>query len=311
VVEHFWLEVSLTVDGELAEAVADVLGRFTPQGVVMEQGVTYNDAEDSGTPYGPVRVYGYISMDSTTEQKRQHLEESLWHLSQIRALPQAEYKTVPDQDWMAAWKQHYRPIPVGEKLLILPAWLESTYPDRVAIKIDPSMAFGTGSHPTTQLCLALLEKYVQPGKPVIDVGCGSGILSIGAIKMGAGKALAVDIDAASVRATDENAAANEVGDQIFSAAGSVQEILQGQYFTRQAPLVLANILAPVLVRLFNEDLAKLISPGGVILLSGILIEQATEVEVEAGSHGLKLLERMTIGDWIALAFQKPARSTDN
>ena len=146
---------------------------------------------------------------------------------------------------------------------------------------------------------------------VIDVGCGSGILSIGAIKMGASKALAVDIDAASVRATDENAAANEVGDQIFSAAGSVEEILQGQYFTRQAPLVLANILAPVLVRLFNEDLAKLISPGGVILLSGILIEQATEVEVEAGSHGLKLLERMTIGDWIALAFQKPARSTDN
>jgi ribosomal protein L11 methyltransferase len=121
----------------------------------------------------------------------------------------------------------------------------------------------------------------------------------------------VDIDAASVRATDENAAANEVGDQIISAQGSVAEIIQGQYFIRQAPLVLANILAPVLVRLFNEDLAKLITPGGVILLSGILIEQATEVEVEAGSHGLKLLERMIIGDWIALAFQKPARSTDN
>ena len=307
--EIFWLEVSMTVDGELAEAVADVIGRFTPQGVVMEQDVTYNDAEDLGTPYGPIRVYGYIPMDSTTVQKRQHLEESLWHLAQIRPLPAAEFKTVPDQDWMTAWKQHYKPIPVGQKLLILPAWLESTYPDRVAIKIDPSMAFGTGSHPTTQLCLALLEKYVQPGKPVIDVGCGSGILSIGAIKMGANNALAVDIDSASVRATDENAAANEVGDQITAALGSVAEILQGQFFIRQAPLVLANILAPVLVRLFNEDLAKLITPGGVILLSGILIEQATEVEVEAGSHGLKLLERMTMGDWIALAFQKPAKST--
>lgn len=307
--DQFWLEVSLMVDGELAEAVAEVIGRFTPQGVVMEQAVTYNDAEDLGTPYGPVRVYGYIPMDEAVEQKRQQIEEGLWHLSQIRSLPAAEYRTIPDQDWMTAWKKHYRPIPVGQKLLILPAWLESTYPDRVAIKIDPSMAFGTGSHPTTQLCLALLEKYVQPGKPVIDVGCGSGILSIGAIKMGANAALAVDIDAASVRATDENAAANEVGDQITAAPGSVTEILRGQYFVRQAPLVLANILAPVLVRLFNEDMDKLITPGGVILLSGILIEQATEVEVEAGSHGLKLLERMVIGDWIAMAFQKPARSS--
>lgn len=306
--DQYWLEVSLTVDGELAEAVAEVIGRFTPQGVVMEQAVTYNDAEDLGTPYGPVRVYGYIPMDGAVEQKRQHIEEGLWHLSQIRSLPAAEYNTIPDQDWMTAWKKHYKPIPVGQKLLILPAWLESTYPDRVAIKIDPSMAFGTGSHPTTQLCLALLEKYVQPGRPVIDVGCGSGILSIGAIKMGASAALAVDIDAASVRATDENAAANGVGDQITAATGSVAEILQGQYFIRQAPLVLANILTPTLVRLFNEDMAKLITPGGVILLSGILIEQATEVEVEAGSHGLRLLERMVIGDWIAMAFQKPVRA---
>ncbi len=303
--EMHWLEVSLTVDGELAEAVADVIGRFTPQGVVMEQAVKYNDAEDAGTPYGPIRVYGYIPIDSTTEQKRQHLEESLWHLSQIQPLPKPEYRTIPEQDWMSAWKEHYRPIPVGEKILILPPWLESTYPDRLVIKIDPSMAFGTGSHPTTQLSLALMEKYVQPGRNVIDVGCGSGILSIGAVKLGAASVLAVDIDSASVRATNENAAANGVDDMIFTALGSVAEILQGQYTLRQAPLVVANILAPVIVRLFNEDMAKLIAPGGVVILSGILIEQSTEVEAEAESHGLKLLEHITMGDWIALAFRKP------
>jgi ribosomal protein L11 methyltransferase len=156
-----------------------------------------------------------------------------------------------------------------------------------------------------------MEKYIQTGKPVIDVGCGSGILSIGAVKLGASNALAVDIDAASARATDENAAANGVGDQIFSSQGSVEEILQYQYSIRQAPLVLANILAPVLVRLFNEGLAQLISPGGIILLSGILIEQATEIEVEAATHGLRPLERMTMGDWIALAFQKPAAVKTN
>lgn len=303
--DTFWLEVSLTVDGELAEAVAEVIGRFTPQGVVMEQAVGYKDASDTGEPYGPVRVYGYIPLDSTTEQKRQHLEESLWHLGQIQPLPKAEYRSVPDQDWMSAWKEHYRPIPVGEKILILPAWLESNDPDRVAIKIDPSMAFGTGTHPTTQLCLALLEKYIANGINVIDVGCGSGILSIGAVKLGANSVLAVDIDPASVRATNENAAANRVEDQIFAALGSVAEILQGQYTIRQAPVVVVNILAPVIVRLFNEDLVKLISPDGIILLSGILLEQATEVEVEAASYGLRLEERLTIGDWIALAFRKP------
>jgi len=164
VADTYWLEVSLIVDGELAEAVAEVIGRFTPQGVVMEQDVKYNDVEDAGTAYGPVRVYGYMPMDGSIEQKRQQLEEALWHLGQIQPLPEAEYRSVPDQDWMSAWKEHYRPIPVGEKILILPAWLESTYPDRLAIKIDPSMAFGTGTHPTTQLCLALLEKYVEPGK---------------------------------------------------------------------------------------------------------------------------------------------------
>lgn len=306
--EIHWLEVSLTVSGELAEAVADVIGRFTPQGVVMEQAVKYNDAEDAGTPYGPVRVYGYIPVDSTTEQKRQHLEESLWHLSQIQPLPKPEYRTIPEQDWMSAWKENYRPIPVGEKILILPPWLESTFPNRLTIKIDPSMAFGTGSHPTTQLSLALMEKYVQPGKTVIDVGCGSGILSIGAIKLGATSVLAVDIDSASVRATNENAAANGVDDLIFTALGSVAEILQGQYTLRQAALVVANILAPVIVRLFNEDMAKLIAPGGVIILSGILIEQSGEVEAEAESHGLKLIEHLTMGDWIAMAFRKPLYS---
>lgn len=303
--DTFWLEVSLTVDGELAEAVAEVIGRFTPQGVVMEQAVGYKDASDKGEPFGPVRVYGYIPLDSKTEQKRQHLEEALWHLGQIQPLPKAEYRSVPDQDWMSAWKEHYRPIPVGEKILILPAWLESNDPDRVSIKIDPSMAFGTGTHPTTQLCLALLEKYVINDNNVIDVGCGSGILSIGAVKLGASSVLAVDIDPASVRATNENAVANGVEDQIFSALGSVAEILQGQYNFRQAPVVVVNILAPVIVRLFNEDLVKLISPGGIIILSGILLEQATEVEVEAASHGLRLAERLTIGDWIALAFHKP------
>lgn len=302
--EARWLEVSLTVDGELAEAVADVIGRYTSQGVVMEQAVRFNDAEDAGTPYGPVRVYGYIAIDSTLEQKRQHLEEAFWHLGQIQELPAVQFRTIDDQDWMVAWKEHYHPIPVGKRLLILPAWLESNYPDRVAVKIDPSMAFGTGTHPTTQICLALLENYIQAGQPVIDVGCGSGILSIAAIKLGAKSSLAVDIDNAAIRSTRENAVANEVEDQIDCGIGSVEEILSGQYFLRQAPLVLANILAPVIVRLFGDGLADLLSRNGKIILSGILVEQASEVETEAVSRGLKPIDRMQVGDWVGLVYQK-------
>ena len=302
--EARWLEVSLTVDGELAEAVADVIGRYTSQGVVMEQAVRYNDAEDEGTPYGPVKVFGYMVVDSTLEQRRMKLEEALWHLSQIQPLPPAEYREIEDQDWMAAWQEHYRPIPIGEKLMILPAWIEPTDKQRIPIKIDPSMAFGTGTHPTTQLCLALLEKHLTAGDAVIDIGCGSGILSIAAVKLGASKVVAVDIDQAAIRSTRENAALNGVAEQIDSGVGSLWEILIGYYSLRRAPLVLANILAPVIMRMFGEGLSDTIKNGGKIILSGILDEQSPAVEAEAEIHGLRFVERMIQNDWVGLVYQK-------
>ncbi|MFN7034806.1 MAG: 50S ribosomal protein L11 methyltransferase [Bellilinea sp.] len=303
--EARWLEVSLIVDGELAEAVADVIGRYTSQGVVMEQAVRYNDAEDEGVPYGPVKVFGYMVVDSALEQRRMKLEEALWHLSQIQPLPPAEYREIEDQDWMAAWREHYRPIPVGERLMILPAWLDSSDDRRIPIKIDPSMAFGTGTHPTTQLCLALLEKHLKPGEAVMDIGCGSGILSIAAVKLGASRVVAVDIDQAAIRSTRENAELNGVSDQIDSGVGSLGEILVGYYSLRRAPLVLANILAPVIIRMFGEGLADTLSKGGKIILSGILDEQSPAVEAEAEMHGLQFVERMVQNDWVGLVYQKP------
>ena len=211
-----WLEVSLTVDGELAESVADVFARFAPNGVMTEQGVRFVNDEDEGTATGPITVRAYLEVNDQLEETRQKIEESLYYLGMIQPVPNPTYKQIADQNWMEAWRQHYKPILIGERLLILPAWLESPDPKRIPIKIDPGMAFGTGTHPTTQLCLELMERSVISNwKLVIDVGCGSGILSIAALKLGAEKVLGVDIDMESVKNSRENADVNEVGEELL------------------------------------------------------------------------------------------------
>jgi ribosomal protein L11 methyltransferase len=167
------------------------------------------------------------------------------------------------------------------------------------------MAFGTGTHPSTQLCLELVEEYTQPYEPVIDIGCGSGILSIAAVKLGASRAVSVDIDAAAIKATHENGQANGVEDKIETGQGSITEIATGNFSVRQAPLVLANILAPVLIRLFDGGMADLVAPGGVIILAGILAEQGESVRKSAEEHRLTFVEQRYSGDWVALVMKKP------
>ena len=299
-----WLEVSLTVDNEIAEAVAEVLSRFAENGVVVERGMDYNDAEDIGTPFGPCHVYGYIPMDDQVEEKKAQISQALWHLGCITEIPEPEFRTIQDEDWMASWKKFYRPILIGKKMLILPAWVEQEDPDRIAVKIDPSMAFGTGTHPTTQLCLALAEEYVKPGINVIDVGCGSGILSIGSVLLGAKHALGVDIDPESMKNSMDNARRNDVLDRCEFHQGSVAEILKVECSIKTAPLVLANILAPILLMLFGVGMADLVEPGGTLVLSGILEDQEEKVRKEAESRGLTFLKRMQVKDWVAMSFKK-------
>lgn len=311
-----WLEVSLTVNGELAEAVADVLARFAPNGVMTEQGVKFINDEDEGTATGPITVRAYLPMDEKIEETRQKLEESLYYLGMIQPLPAPAFTPIADQNWMEAWKQHYTSIPIGKRLVIVPAWLDSPEPNRIAIKIDPGMAFGTGTHPTTQLCLVLMEKAFDHGpqtidhdslsivhrpSSVIDVGCGSGILSIAALRLGAKKALGVDIDPESIRNSRENANTNSIGDELILGQGSVREILNGKFAFKSAPLVVANILAPIIIRLFDAGLADLVEPGGAVILSGILQEQSQSVVEAAQAKGLRMNEKSQMGDWVALA----------
>jgi ribosomal protein L11 methyltransferase len=300
-----WLEISLTVDGELAEAIAEVLARYVPNGVAIES--TVIDPDGEGRPVGPVRVSGYLRMDADYEATRRKLEEGLWYLSRIQPLPEPQFSILQEADWAEAWKQHYHPLPIGRSLIIVPAWLASPEPQRVPIRMDPGMAFGTGTHPTTQLCLEFIEEQQtgdSPAETVIDVGCGSGILSVAALKLGAGRALAVDIDLAAVDASRENGQANGVADRLEVGRGSVVEILSGAFSLRQAPLVLANILAPVIIHLFGEGLGDLLSPGGKLVLSGILAEQAPAVLAAAKARGLSLVERRQVGEWVGLLVSK-------
>ncbi len=325
-----WLEVSLTVNGELAEAAADVLRRFAPNGVVIESAVKFMHAEDEGTPAGDVTVRAYLPADDKLKETRQKLGEALHYLGMIQPLPAAVFTPIADQNWMEAWKTHYQPIPVGRRLIIVPAWLESPDRKRIPIKIDPGMAFGTGTHPTTQLCLEIMEiildeRHSNPHrKPsignqpwsVIDVGCGSGILSIAALKLGAASALGVDIDEMAVKAARSNAEANGVAENLFLGVGSVAEVLAGAFPTpfqesramRNAQLVLVNILAPTIIRLLDAGLADLVAPGGMMILSGILEEQAADVLSALQAHGLQLVEKRQLEDWVAMLVKGPASS---
>lgn len=295
-----WIEVALTVTPEQAEAVAEVLGRFTREGVVIEQLADQNTRQERTILNPEVRVYGYFFNDGTVSARKQQVEEALWYLGRIQPLPPAQYREIHDQDWMEAWKKHYEPVAIGKRLVILPAWVEKEFPGRLPIRINPGMAFGTGAHPTTQLCLEFLENLVKPGMTVFDIGCGSGILSAGAAILGAGHVIAVDIDPASVRSTAENCGLNHVTDKVEIARGSAELIRSRKFGVFQAPLVVTNILASVILVLLEENLADLVEAGGHLVLSGILTHQAHEIIQATNEHGLKLWKVKQLEDWNAI-----------
>jgi ribosomal protein L11 methyltransferase len=313
-----WLEVSLTVDGEMAEAVAEILARYAPGGVVIETTQIMPDSEGEGHPTGPLRVCAYLPIDPELEDKRQRLRESLWYLGRIQPVPEPKFKLVRQSDWSEAWKKHYRPVLVGEQLQIVPAWLEPPEPERITIRIDPGMAFGTGTHPSTQMCLESILDFFKPTPShtsldrsqaqaescnTIDLGCGSAILSIAALKSGAQHALAVDIDAQALESARKNAELNGVSPDLELGLGSLAEILAGAFSIQRAPLVIANILAPVIIRMLEEGLGDLLSADGRLVLSGILEEQADDVINSLEKKGLRLTGSHQMEDWITLEAQ--------
>jgi len=297
--KHTWLEVSFLLPGEQAEAVAEILNRYAHQGVVIERDLQSDNPNQ-------MKVYAYLLEDDSLEQCKQEIEKAIFYLNKILPVPAPTYRQIRDQDWMAAWRQFYKPVKIGKRLIVIPAWFDVTKADkgRLPIRINPGMAFGTGTHPTTQLSLSLMEKYVRTGDTIIDVGCGSGVLSIAGILLGAVHSIAVDVSGAAILSSQENAALNEVENEIEIDKASVPEILAGKFSYKKAPLVVANILLKVLEELFDQGMGKLVEDKGYLLISGILVDQMQTIEEKAQTNGFTRVDSVVQDDWVAIAFVK-------
>ena len=211
---------------------------------------------------------------------------------------QTETDTVREEDWANNWKQYFKPLPVGEKLIVVPSWdtdVPAEWSDRIQIVMDPGMAFGSGQHDTTRLCLEMIESHLKAGDRVLDVGTGSGILAIGALKLGAGEATGIDIDPLSVRIAAENAAASGYTIKFKAICGDLAADVDGKF-----DIIVANIVADIVIKLI-PDTVRLLAEGGTLILSGIITERRKDVEKALDGSGYALKDSKERGGWCVLA----------
>jgi ribosomal protein L11 methyltransferase len=280
-----------------------VLSRYVHQGIAIEQLFPGEAWDDAPLPSGPLIVKGYLPADSAdTAEKRRKIEQALHYMSRLYPIPAPAFRTIDEQDWAEAWKQHYHPIRVGKRLLIKPAWAQAEIgPDDIVIEMDPGMAFGTGTHPTTQMCLEACEWFAKPGTRVVDIGSGSGILAIAAAKLGASRVLALDVDEVAVEVAQENVARNGVADRVTVLHGSLESVRTS---ARHFDLGLANLTAKIILELAPLGFQHAIYPYGRFVFSGIIEEQAAEVIAVLEAGGLELRGQRQMGDWVMLITQR-------
>ncbi len=304
-----WLEVTLPVPADRLDRVCDMLTANGMAGLVveeegdflrfLEQNRQYWDYVDEGLAArmkGASRVKFYVpDSEAGQTQLRQYLA----------GLEEYEPQTVSlrEEDWATSWQKYYQPIPVGKRVYIVPDWMrgQGTPEGRVPLYLNPGLTFGTGAHPTTQLCLELLEEVLRPGDKVLDLGCGSGILAIAALALGASRAIGVDIDPKAADVAFENAALNGVGpDRLSVYAGDVlsDKKLAARLEPRQNRVVLANIVADVIIPL-SATAGRFMTDGGVFLTSGIIDGRQEEVKAALEQNGFAVVNHLERGGWHA------------
>jgi len=286
-----FIEIAITnIDGEAAETVSDLFNRYGHGGAVMES-------------YPPdfVKVTVRTVVPADDPERLNQIQGMLTLIGQAlpNGLPPARLTSVGKNDWAESWKEHFHVVRLGKRFVIKPSWREyDPKPEDLLIKIDPGLAFGSGLHPTTQLCLEILERMSLTGNTMFDVGTGSGILSIAARLLGVGKIRAVDIDEVAVRVAEENFQANGIIHDLSCGVGSA-----GSNDDQQWSLVVANILAHILIELMPE-LAVSLAPGGNLILSGMIAEQEEAVRTALTAQNLRVINRQAIDDWVALVCTK-------
>lgn len=302
----YWLEVAVTCDGEAAEAVAELLRPLAyGDSVILEQrGDARAQEEDAMEPHVTVKIF--LPGEQDSPEVRQKIREALYYLGRLYPISDPTFRELADQDWAHAWKEHYHPFRVGARIWIQPTWAplgDEVRPNDVILTLDPGMAFGTGLHPTTQMCLRALPDLIRPSDRVLDVGTGSGILAIAAAKLGAQRVLGVDTDDQAVRAARENVRQNGVSNLVQIARGSLDGV-----GGRKWDLVVVNILAPVIVEMLQgsdaqQGLMDYVNARGRLLLSGIIDAQELTVRDALDAVGAVVVETLHVRDWVALVAQ--------
>ena len=298
-----WFELSTWADNEAIESVAELLAQFGYNDAVsIEQPFLQEQDGDNLTidTSKPATIRTYVPAESFDPAIIEQIRAGLWHLGQMRSVGELTLLERREEDWAEAWKEHYRPLRASDRVVIRPPWFEyAAQPDDIVLVLDPGMAFGTGLHPTTRLSLYQIEEHVWPGCSLFDVGTGSGILSLAAVRLGASPVHAVDIDPMSVRVARGNLDHNGATDLVTLDCGSADWAAGRTY-----DIVLANIIARVLISI-APDLRAATAPGGLLLLSGIVDPKEAETRDVFERLNFGLVARKQIEDWVSLTFRAP------
>ncbi len=321
-----WREVTLQTTEEAVEMISNFFHEHGAGGVSIEETGSLNRTRDTSfgqlydkpfndIPEGDAVMKAYYPEMSDIEPILEQLSQ---FIEEIREYPinvgkaSIVVKIVDDEDWANAWKQYFKPVAITNRLTIKPTWEDYvSKPGEIIIELDPGMAFGTGTHATTSLCLKTLEKFIQPDMDVIDIGTGSGILAIGAVKLGAKHVLALDLDPVAVVSATENVELNKLENQVTVVESDLLQVLKrsdkndvsGLGVTLPVDLVVANILAEIIL-LFIDDVYEALKPGGIYITSGIIGQKAAEVEQALEKAGFKLIQTNRDQDWVAIAASK-------
>ncbi|MBI4199050.1 MAG: 50S ribosomal protein L11 methyltransferase [Chloroflexi bacterium] len=297
-----WLELSVRAAAEYAEPLAEVFRRYGQGGVAIHEAGAWDPQGDARSPRAVV-VTTYLPVDPTLQSRRAGIDVGVRLISLLHPLGAIQEREVAEEDWEVAWKAHFSAIRIGARLVVSPSWQEyAPAPGEVVVTLDPGMAFGTGHHPTTRMCLEELERRVEPGAQVLDLGTGSGILAIAAAKLRAAQVLALDLDLTAVRVARANVAVNGVGGRVKVAPGSLPH---PRIPPSSFDLIVANITTQVLVEK-APALAQASKPSGILIASGVLRASREEMKRALQQVGLRVEGLRHEGDWMALAARREA-----